>query len=167
MEPTAIHEAAREAALSFLDRRGYAKAELLARLIRRGHDEPVAQEAISDLARAGRIDDHRYAASLAEEILAVGPGSSAFLAARLTGRGIPEGVAREVADDTLATMDLVEVATAFAIRKLGPRPTGGPAAARRIAAALARRGLDQDTIGLVLDRVREQSGIPVRLETQE
>ena len=167
MEPTATHEAAREAALSLLDRRGYAKAELLARLIRRGHDEPVAQEAISDLARAGLIDDRRYAASLAEEILAVGPLSSPFLAARLAGRGIPEGVARQVADDTLTAMDLIEVATAFAIRKLGPRPTGGPAAARRIAAALARRGLDQDTIGLVLEGASERSGIPVRLETQE
>ena len=152
-------ESARRQALKLLERRDYACTELASRLRSRGHGESAVREVVDALALAGALDDARYGGLVATALLRRGPVSTEHLIARLESRGIPPEVARDVADATLADMDLVEQAARFATSRLDRCGEPGPAVVRRVAAALARRGFDDETIREALARCDGVTGV--------
>ncbi len=76
------------AALRLLQRRLRSRAELNAGLRRRGLSPPQVTAILSDLERAGWIDDRRFARLWIEDRMAVRPRGTRALRAELRGRGV-------------------------------------------------------------------------------
>ena len=90
---------------------------------------------------------------MAREICARGPASPRLIMQKLRQRRIDADLARRVAEETLADTDPVEEAIALAEKRMrSMRSVPRATAARRIAAALARRGFDMDTIRAAIQR---------------
>jgi SOS response regulatory protein OraA/RecX len=166
-------ERARRDALAALARRGLSHAELIDRLGRRGHAAPAARAVADELVSHGWLDDEAVARETVSSVLRSGPAAAAHLRRRVEARGIDAAIAARVVEDALGDADPVEAALAIA-RAAHPRGTppsttpGTPpgtspntppntppnqAALRRVAARLARRGFDADTIAVALDRL--------------
>jgi len=165
-------EAARRDALRMLGRTAVASATLRERLLRKEHPEKAVDATVAALLDDGWLDDRAFAVAVAEAALRRGPLGVDALAARLTRRGVDPAVAREVAAQLatrLATgfpaadgrgtpMAAVEQALRWAeasLKRAGR--LSRQRAARRVAAGLARRDVDADTIGQVLQRL----GLPI------
>ena len=81
-----------------------------------------------------------------------GPISVTYLEHKLQQRGIAQDLAHQVAGATFQNTDVAATAAQFAAARLRSMSSLPPeVAARRISAALARRGFDEDLIASVLD----------------
>jgi regulatory protein len=131
--------AARLVAADLLSRHGWTRAELTARLRRRGAPQDVAEEVVEGLAARGHVDDAAYARQWVETRSARGYGP-ARLRAELRGRGVaPELIAAALG--ALAPGDGLEAARAAARRRLPVLRRGSPErAAARLRDYLVRRG---------------------------
>ena len=137
-----------------LKRRPYSRSELIDRLMRKEPDGAMAKRIADEMIAAGAIDDEAYARVVAVSVADRGPVSVTYLKHKLRQRGIPPELAQRVAGETLEETDVVETAVTFAAARLRSMSSQPPdVAARRIWSALARRGLDADTIRIVLDRI--------------
>ncbi len=130
------------------------RAEVHQRLLRAGATEDVASNVVARLTSRGWVDDARVADSLRRRSLERGYSSrrlSADLRARGVDREVVEAAVREVAAHQ---EEAVRRAATHLIgrRQAGPLDT---AEARRLAAALLRRGFGS---GEVRDVVRRLSG---------
>ncbi len=135
---------AREAALAFLARRAWSAALLAARLVRAGHDERAAADAVAALVADGWLDDRAYAKARAEQLSRRGAMAAEALEHVLVEEGVAERVARAAAKGEAGSAeDLVREAKAA-------RRAGHGAA--RVSGRLARRGFDADTIRAALER---------------
>jgi regulatory protein len=143
---------ARRVALQLLARCDRSRNQLRERLVRRGFDETIAAAVVSDLDAAGAIDEERHARQIAASSLRKGPMAASCLRARIEARGIEASVAQRAVEEALPESD-TEGAERAAERLLD-RSAPPPVAARRLAAALARRGFDAETIREVLERHR-------------
>ncbi len=144
----------RRYAQRLLKRRAYSRSELVDRLMRKEPDGAMAKRIANEMIAAGAIDDEAYARAVAVSVADRGPVSVTYLKHKLRQRGIPPDLAQRVAGQILAETDVVETAATFAAARLRSMSTQPPGvAARRIWAALARRGLDADTIRIVLDQI--------------
>ena len=144
---------ARKDALRLLGRRGYSCGQLVDRLKRKGHAESIAHEVVDELRAGDWLDDEEYARAVAREIRARGPASTRLIIQKLRQRRIDGDLARRVAEETLADTDPVEEAITLAEKRMrSMRSVPRATAARRIAAALARRGFDMDTIRTAIRR---------------
>ena len=144
---------ARRDALRLLGRRGYSSGQLVDRLKRKGHAESTARAVVDELRDGDWLDDEEYARAVAREICARGPASPRLIMQKLRQRRIDADLARRVAEETLADTDPVEEAIALAEKRMrSMRSVPRATAARRIAAALARRGFDMDTIRAAIQR---------------
>ena len=137
----ADEEAALRAGLSALGRRGFARADLLRRLRRRGHPQGAAELALARLDDMGLLDDLRYARTYVETRAERGRGP-ARLKRDLLALGVPGSVIEEALRSRWPSGDVEpEVTRSLALRRarqLGelPRLTKR----RRLLAYLARRG---------------------------
>ena len=146
--------AVRRHAQRLLKRRPYSRSELIDRLMRKEPDGAMATRIADEMIAAGAIDDEVYARAVAVSVADRGPVSVTYLKHKLRQRGIPPELAQRVAGKILEETDVVETAVAFAAGRLRSMSRQPPeVAARRIWSALARRGLDADTIRIVLDRI--------------
>ena len=128
--------------------------ELVAGLMRLGHDEPLARRAVQEARQCGWIDERGYAESICRRVLSRGPAARALLEQRLVERALGAELIREVVDAVLECVDVVEAATELARRDIvGRRRRPTAATARRIATVLARRGFGDDTVSEVLYRL--------------
>jgi len=144
---------ARKDALRLLGRRGYSCGQLVDRLKRKGHAESIARAVVDELRDGDWLDDEEYARAVAREIRARGPASTRLIMQKLRQRRIDGDLARRVAEEALADTDPVEEAVTLAEKRMRSMRSVPPAtAARRIAAALARRGFDMDTIRTAIQR---------------
>ena len=135
---------AREAALAFLARRAWSAALLAARLVRAGHDERAAADAVAALVADGWLDDRAYAEARAGQLSRRGAMAAEALEHALVEEGVAERVARAAAKgEAGSTDDLVREARAA--RRAGH-------GASRVAGRFARRGFDADTIQTALER---------------
>jgi SOS response regulatory protein OraA/RecX len=135
---------AREAALGLLARQGRSAAGLRQRLERAGHSAEAAREAVRSLVEDGWIDDRAFAAARTEQHRRKGPLPAEALEELLRRDGIEARDAQDAAEHGAATdAELRSVARAA-------RAEGQPAS--RVAARLARRGFNPDTIREVLER---------------
>jgi SOS response regulatory protein OraA/RecX len=157
VESTLDHNAARRYLLKELGRRGLTSGHARTLLERRGHTAPTPDRVIDELIDDGWLDDHAAGESILAGILRKGPAAAAFLEMRLIDRGIPTATAASLAAD--ATSDASEGEAAGRLSQiLLPRysrltPT---TAARRLAAALSRRGFSQETVSEIVEAFLEE-----------
>lgn len=168
MRETDPVEAAREAALKFLERTRRTRRELEKRLAERGHEPRPVAAALDRLARVGLVDDLAYAKAFVRSKLARRATSLRLLRGQLRARGVAE----RVVEEALAALDAEAAADpddeASPLRRAGA--AGERARAERVlvpllrryrnldpretrvrcAAALSRRGFDYDTVTEVL-----------------
>ncbi|MCC6230465.1 MAG: RecX family transcriptional regulator [Phycisphaerales bacterium] len=173
-------DAARRAAVNLLRVRDRSSDELRQRLLARNTPEPIAARVVAEFERARLINDSRLAEHTIARELEQGPVGRRRLEDRLARRMIDENLAartidaatrnRRGADDALlVARDLFKQFTARpaskAATKRSPPPSGAQSAKarsqpranldtrlyRRIAAALARRGFEEDDIQHAMD----------------
>lgn len=139
-------ERAKADALALLDKRAFARAGLVERLVRKGHDEGVAAQAADAMERLGLIDDRAMARDLVERELERTPAARALLERRLAARRLDPDAAHEVIEGALAGRDPLEDAldAARALRAKMPENLDAPTLLRRLSGRLARRGYDEE-----------------------
>ncbi len=146
-------EAAKQKALSLLDRRDYSRAELLRKLAEKGFDEAAAEQAADRLVSLGFVDDARYAPIVARHYAAKGYG-----ARRICGELQRRGIPKELWDAALAEMPEQEETLDRLLRaRLRGAPLSDRAAVKKATDALARKGYGWDEIGAALERLRAES----------
>ena len=147
VESTVQQSKARAAALAILARRAMSSVEVAERLQRKGIATDIAAKTVRQLARDRWIDDEALARQVVESALRKGPIGSRALVARLERRGIGTAISIRVVKASLATADPRDDAVKLARQQATRNARGGPASVgRRVAAALARRGFDEDVI---------------------
>lgn len=139
-------------AMRLLGRRQLSRAELIERLIRKGHEQHVVQTVVDEMSRAGWIDDAALAEALREELVRRKAAGVALIRAKLRARKIDPQLIEAISSDLATHGQGFDNALALARKRLGglddvPCAT----AARRVAATLARKGYDDDTIERVLE----------------
>ena len=150
----AEQESAYRTGLRALERRGFARADLARRLLRKGHARAAVESALEQLADIGMLDDAVFAEHYVATRAARGRGPS-----RLIRDLIAMGVERRVIDRALAAHradggETTEVPLALASKRaaqLGNLPRA--AKRRRLLAYLARRGFSGSEIGAIVKQV--------------
>jgi regulatory protein len=153
-------KAARLAAGDLLARRAWTRAELTARLRRRGAPADVATTVVDDLAGRGYVDDAAFARHWVTTRAARGYG-----AARLRAELRARGVAANLIEAALSALDRggqLDEARRLAGRRLASLTGAGPAkAAPRLRDYLLRRGFPN---GVVSQVVRESLRVPLEAD---
>jgi regulatory protein len=141
-------EAATAAALRILHGAAQSELSLRRRLEGRGFSTQAAIAATLEAARFGYVDDAALARSLGERRLRRGYGRAA-VGRELRARGVGEAPIEEVLRK-VGVSDEREAATKVAqrlvARELDRHGHDDPRSGMRVAAALARRGYDTDTV---------------------
>jgi len=127
---------ARERALRLLSYKDRSSSGLRARLEDDGYPAAIAREVVADLERIGLVDDARYAASYARNLVEIRRFGRSRALREMTSAGIPAEVAGEALDDVLDAD--AEAATAAALATVAARRSG--ATVDKVAARLLRRG---------------------------
>jgi regulatory protein len=130
-------------ALRALARRDHSTESLRAKLDRAGISAPAQDDAVETLARAGYLDDDRFARDRAAHLAGRGYGDE-WIRADLDA----QGVAAEVAEPALAALQPEAERALVQAAELG----GGLRAAR----TLARRGFTEESLEGVLARTVAQ-----------
>ncbi|GIX15858.1 MAG: hypothetical protein KatS3mg119_0044 [Rhodothalassiaceae bacterium] len=167
----AIHARLKEAAFSYLARRGASAARLRHVLLRRlarwkeGADlaaeerAALAEAVVEEMAALDLVDDRRLARERVDALLRRGLGPAA-IRARLRAQGFGAGDVAAAIDAVYAAQGrdaaLLQAALAYARRRrLGPfgdgRARGDPRARERALAAFRRRGLPDSLARLILE----------------
>jgi regulatory protein len=117
----------------------------------------MIEEVIGDLRRSGLVDDGLFARTYLRDQLLLRPGGKLLLRRKLRSVGIGPAVAEEAINEVLSDGEH-RAATDAARKFLSRRPRAvDPAGTRkRLAAFLARRGFEWETIRTVL----RESGLP-------
>jgi regulatory protein len=150
----AEQESAYRTALRALERRGFARADLTRRLLRKGHTRSAVEAALEQLAAIGMLDDGAFAEHYVATRAARGRGP-----VRLTRDLLAMGVERRVIDRALATHraeagESPEVPLVLASKRaaqLGNIPRA--AKRRRLLAYLARRGFSGSEVGAIVKQL--------------
>jgi regulatory protein len=147
-------EAARAAALRLLKARDRTPRDLARRLRDKGYEHGTVDAVIARLESVGLLDERATAERLVRAELRKAPASARLLRAKLFAAGVPDDTASRVIADALAEIDAAEQAETLARAWLARRPgLDADTAARRLAARLARRGFDGETVRGVMGRV--------------
>lgn len=145
-------EEARAAAYDLLARRGWSRKELEDRLRRRGASAAVARAVTERLVELGYLDDAEFARAWVEGRMRRRPAGPRRLEHELRRRGVDPSLAGE----SVSRIDpdvLQKQANGFAAERLRRLARAGEdlrSAARKVAAAMARRGFDWDVIRAAL-----------------
>lgn len=143
---------ARAAALKILGRRARSRAELVDRLIRKGHERSVAIDVADQLQADGWIDDRAYASAVIDQIQRTRPAGRRLIRDALARRQVDGFIAEEAA--IASAGDPLQSAVALARSKLATmRALPKAKAVRRTAGMLARRGFEDDVIQAVLAKL--------------
>jgi len=157
--------AAHEAALKALERRRRTRRELERRLAERGFEPAAARQALDRLERVGLVDDLEYARAFLRERLGRRAVGARVVRNQLLTRGVPALLIDQALEETAAGAEaelprseverarraLAQISRRYAA--LEPRVRR-----QRLAAALARRGFDYDTVAEVLAEPRGEGG---------
>ena len=143
-----------EKGLWLLDARDYTERGMTDKL-RRDYGDPAAAEAVARYVEYGLIDDGRYAARLAEQLLTVQRLSRRQAREKLVYKGVPRDLAEEALDAVEA--DPGEQLDAWLEGKYAARLASGDEDARRkVVEALLRKGFVYDDIRQALARRAER-----------
>ena len=145
--------AAKQKALSLLDRRDYSRAELLGKLAEKGYDEAAAEIAVDRLVDLGFVDDARYAPIVVRHYAAKGYGAQ-----RVRGELQRRGIPRELWDAAMAEMPEQDETLDRLLRaRLRGADPGDRAALKKATDALQRKGYGWDEIHSAVERYREET----------
>lgn len=155
-------DAALRAAMDRLSRRDWARGELVAALVTAGFDAAEAEAAVARCVARGWLDEAAAARHRAERLRRRGPVAPAGIVRDLERRQVDPAVAARIAAE--AVPDPVAEAEAAIRREIRRRGAADdPVDAlpwpqrRRLAARLARRGFDEETVAQAMRRC----GVPV------
>ncbi|MDR7484148.1 MAG: regulatory protein RecX [Armatimonadota bacterium] len=147
----AVRQQARAAALRLLERRLRSRAELVAALRRRGFDRGTIVAVMTELHRAGWIDDARFARAWVRDRVALRPSGPRRLRAELLARGVAPSVVAEAIAAELPEGAEEALALEQARGRLRRLQRFPPAVARRrLGMWLQRRGFAPDVIARIL-----------------
>jgi regulatory protein len=151
----------RESALRFLGYRARSRVEIRRRLLQKGYDPDLVEEALVALDRSGLINDAEFSQSWVRARTGSRPMGPSRIAAELRQKGVD----REVIDEALQAVDPdAETALALTVgrRKIEQLRGEDPRAARRkLGAALMRRGFSSEVCARVMDLLmREDADAP-------
>lgn len=135
-----------------LARKPWTVRKMRAALLKRWRDEAVVEQVVANLDRAGLLDDEALARTAAAHELERAPIGADAMIGKLVRAGVDEPLARRVVDELFADRDVFDDAMTLAQRNVKSMPASLPCATRvrRLAANLARRGFDQETIAAVI-----------------
>jgi regulatory protein len=162
----ASEDAAKEAALRILGRGPRTEREVLDRLLARGFVPDAAERAVERLRRVSLLDDRAFVRSFLRSVMTRKPQGRLLLRATLKRRGIAPSLLEELDDLAAEDRDLAErhlhteegrARAALDQLERRARAIRGPARARKLAAALQRRGFDWS---VVRDLVNEPGNEP-------
>ena len=148
---TTSEDAAKEAALRFLERGPRTEREIVDRLLARGFVPDAVERAVERLRRVSLLDDRAFVRSFLRTELPRRPQGRRLLAAKLKRRGIPAPILEDVDALLHEDVDLVErgldteegrARAALAGLARRHRLRDEDDRARRIAGALVRLGFD-------------------------
>lgn len=156
---------AKETALKLVSARDRSRHEIEVRLADAGYSPEAVTAAVTWLQDLGYLDDLKFASHYAAEKLRNGWGERR-IAAELTRLGVDREVVRQALDEAasdasaaggvLGADRVLEVAR----RRFGRAFADDPqAAARRLAAFLARRGFEWDRIGEITRVLQQEAGV--------
>jgi regulatory protein len=143
-------EQAYERALKLLATRPRSEAEVRRKLREHEVAEPVMEEVLVRLRRAGLVDDGAFANYWVENRDAFRPRSKRALLAELRRKGVAEDALKQALADVNDADTAYRVAAQRA-RRLQALPR--PEFHRKLGEFLARRGFDYETIAPILERV--------------
>jgi SOS response regulatory protein OraA/RecX len=150
------------AAMDRLSRRGWSRGELIAALARAGFGDAAAEAAVETCVARGWLDESQAARDRADRLRRRGPVAPDAIVRDLERHRVPAELAARVAAETVPDpVAEAEAAVRAAIARRGA--TDDPADALpwrerlRLAARLARRGFDEETICTAMRRV----GVPI------
>ncbi|MGV3722548.1 MAG: regulatory protein RecX [Actinomycetota bacterium] len=142
---------ARESAYRLLGYRARSRSELRQRLLQKGYEGGVVEEALAAVDRSGLINDAEFSASWVRARTGSKPHGRTRIAAELRQKG----VARDVIDEALKAVDPdteMDLALAVGRRKMEQLRDEDPHSARRkLGSLLLRRGFGGDICVKVLD----------------
>ena len=138
-------------ALGLLARRDHSRAELLAKLVRSGHERAEAEHAVEDLARQGLVSDSRFAEAFVRSRIERG-GGPLRIRRDLEARGVERSTVERLLDPD----DEAWEARARGARekRFGAAPPGERSEAARQARFLLGRGFTHRQVR----RAIEESG---------
>lgn len=153
---------ARARALRLLGLRDRSRRDTAARLRLAGFEPAVVGETLEWLAGFGYLDDRRFAGAYVAEKQRGGWG-----ARRIRAELAAKGVERSIVDEVLAALEEIgsagsgegDSALEITVRKrfAGQFAADPPAAERRLAGFLARRGYDWEAIGRMIRMLRTEA----------
>jgi regulatory protein len=149
MEP---FEQAKMLAVNYIDYAPRSRREVERRLAKAEYDEELIAAVLEDLERAGLVND----AQLSEDWVENRARSKKLGRVRLASELRLKGVDKETVDEAVAAInpdDEIATALALAEKRLKPAERSDPAALRRAAAFLQRRGYKWDVIEQVFARL--------------
>jgi regulatory protein len=147
----ADEEAAYRTVLRYLERRPFSARDLARRLVLKGHPPEAATSAVERAARAGLIDDARFALHYIETRAARGRGPLRLrrdLAALGVERALVDGALAEAFGPDGANAPSVEILARKRLNQLAGLPK--PVRRRRLLAFLARRGFADESVHRVV-----------------
>ena len=139
-------ESIRAAALKIIDQRAIPRGRLKQRLVDRGFNEGEVERVLESLERVGVLDDHAFARDVAGRMLQKELIARDALRVRLLRKGVGEEAVDSVLDEVYDGRDEssdVEQAAIRILARMSNRLTP-EVVARRLAAALARRGFEDE-----------------------
>ena len=123
-------------AADLLSRRDHSTGELLQKLRQKGFDDEAAKQATDKLQELGYLDDRRFAARYAEELMK----SKGFGARRIETELFRKGLSREIVRETLEELEMPEDSLTALIERKFARRLSAEQDVRRTVNALVRMG---------------------------
>ena len=146
-----MNEQTKNRALQMLDKRDYARKELIGKLVQKGETPEDAQAVVDRFVELGVVDDEKYGAMVVRHYAAKGYGA-ARIRTELSRRGVP----RELWEELLSQMPPAEEAAERFIQSKCKGKQLDREMLRKLSAALQRRGFSWQDIGPVLRRLEDE-----------
>lgn len=149
---------AKKDALRLLSFRARSTQELRSRLQRKGHEKAVVEEALVFCARAGFLDDEKFAKLYVTSLLQSRPSGKRQIAFYLQNKGVSQGLVRRTLD-SLEDFDEKQVALDLALRRHKSVSRLPEATAKaRLYGFLRRRGFTGEAVSYALTRLYKDMG---------
>lgn len=150
-------DAAREQCLRLLTRRARSAAELRQRLRTVGYEQNIIESVLTDLERAGLVDDADFARAWVAERTAAGTGRHR-LQWELRRKGVREDLIRQAVAELAEEDRELEQALALAQRKIRGQAAAGPTLLR-LRRFLLGRGYGFEVVEQVMRRLASQEDL--------
>lgn len=128
--------------IRLLGQRAHSRAELLAKLMRKGVDEATAEAAMLRLENLGLIDDRNFASACLQSISKRRPEGKAKVRVRLMQKGLAE----ELVEEALREYDPKELCLAAAEKKMRSLAGAPETKRKKLETFLRNRGFDWQAI---------------------